>query len=143
MVLPEWGIAHVKAKIDTGARTSALHAFDIEIFEREGDSWARFALHPWQRSGEDSVVVEAAVLDHRHIRSSSGAAHLRPVVETTIVLAGEARTVEMTLTRRDEMGFRMLIGRQALTPRYVVDPGKSYLGGRPTKSIRSRNHGRS
>ncbi len=140
--LPDWGVPWVKAKIDTGARTSAVHAFDIELFDREGVRWARFAIHPWQDTSEDAVVAEAPLVDHRAVRSSSGAQRERPVVRTSMQLAGRIVPIEVTLTRRDEMGFRMLIGRQALRRTYVVDPARSYLGGRPSREIRRRNRGR-
>jgi hypothetical protein len=142
VALPDWGVMAIKAKIDTGARTSALHAFDIETIERDGASWARFAIHPWQDSAADMVTVEAPLVERRQVRSSSGAARVRPVVLTTVELAGHAVPIEVTLTRRDEMGFRMLIGRQALRRRYVVDPARSYVGGRPSRDIIDRNRGR-
>jgi hypothetical protein len=142
VALPEWGVPAIKAKIDTGARTSALHAFDVETIERDGAPWTRFAIHPWQDSRADDVVIEAPLLERRSVRSSSGAARLRPVVLTTVELAGLRVPIEVTLTRRDEMGFRMLIGRQALRRRYVVDPARSYLGGRPPQEVRAKNRGR-
>lgn len=142
VALPDWQVPWMKAKIDTGARTSAVHAFGIEAIERGGQRWARFAIHPWQDSSADEVVVEAPLVDHREVRSSSGSAGERPVVRTTIALAGQEVPIEVTLTRRDEMGFRMLIGRQALRRHYVVDPARSYLGGRPERQIRRRNRGR-
>ncbi len=141
MSLPDWGVAHLKAKVDTGARTSSLHAFGLEWFDRDGRPWVRFEIHPWQRSTADAVIAETAVVATRDIRSSSGEVEHRPVVRTSLVLAGRRVTAEVTLTRRDEMGFRMLIGREALRRRFVVDPGVSYLGGRPDKSIRRRNRG--
>ena len=142
VALPDWGVPWIKAKIDTGARTSALHAFAIETFERDGQAWARFAVHPWQDTAADAVVVEAPLLDRRPVRSSSGTTVIRPVVLTEMVLASRSLPIEVTLTRRDEMGFRMLIGRQALRRRFLVDPARSYLGGRPTRPIRERNRGR-
>ncbi len=142
VALPDWGVGHIKAKIDTGARTSALHAFDIEPFEQDGTAWARFAIHPWQDSSEDVVVVEAPLLGQRSVRSSSGTALSRPVVSTTMRLAEHDVPIEVTLTRRDEMGFRMLVGRRALRRRFVVDPARSYLGGRPDKDIIKRNRGK-
>jgi len=142
LALPDWGVEAIKAKIDTGARTSALHAFDIETFERDGVAQARFAIHPWQDSSSDVVVVEAPLLERRQVRSSSGTARERPVVLTTMELAGRREPIEVTLTRRDEMGFRMLIGRQALRRRYLVNPGRSYLGGKPERAILDRNRGR-
>lgn len=142
VALPDWGVATIKAKIDTGARTSALHAFDVVTVEREGGAWVRFAIHPWQESSRDEVVVEARLVDRRPVRSSSGAAHVRLVVATAVELAGRSVPMEVTLTRRDEMGFRLLVGRQALRGAYVVDPSRSYLGGQPPREIRQRNRGR-
>ena len=141
VAFPTWGVEAVKAKVDTGARTSAMHAFDLESFERDGAPWVRFAVHPWQRSSEDEIVVEAARIDHRTITSSSGTRTDRPVVRSRIDIAGEAFDVELTLTRRDEMGFRLLIGREALRQRFVVDPARSYLGGKPSRAVRRRNRG--
>lgn len=137
--LPVWDVAHMKAKVDTGARTSSLHAFGLEWFDRDGSPWVRFEVHPWQRSTADSVIAEAAVVATRDVKSSSGDVEHRPVVHTSVVLAGRAVIAEVTLTRRDEMGFRMLVGREALRNRFVIDPGVSYLGGRPDKSVRRRN----
>lgn len=141
IALPGWNVDYLKAKIDTGARTSSLHAFGLEWFDLAGSPWVRFEIHPWQRSTDDSVIAEAAVIATRDVRSSSGDVDHRPVVHASIVLAGLPLTAEVTLTRRDEMGFRMLIGREALRGRFVVDPGVSYLGGRPDRSIRRRNRG--
>lgn len=140
--LPEWDVAHLKAKVDTGARTSSLHAFDLEHFDRDGADWVRFEIHPWQRSVDDSVVAEAAVTATRDVKSSSGDVEHRPVVRTTVTIAGRPVAAEITLTRRDDMGFRMLIGREALRRRFVVDPGVSYTGGRPPTTVRSKNRGR-
>ena len=136
--LPLLGVAHVKAKVDTGARTSALHAEDLELFDRDGEPWARFHVLPHQRSDDDPVTATARVVDEREVRSSSGATDHRPVILTEIQLVGTTVTAEVTLTTRDEMGFRMLIGREALRGRFVVDPGRSYLGGRPPRRVRHR-----
>lgn len=132
---------YLKAKIDTGARTSSLHAFDLERFDRDDTEWVRFEIHPWQRTTVDGIVAEARVAAWRPVRSSSGNIDERPVVTTTMVIAGTAVVAELTLTRRDEMGFRMLIGREAIRTRFLVDPGASYRGGRPDKSVRQRNRG--
>jgi hypothetical protein len=137
--LPDWGVEHMKAKIDTGARTSAMHAFALERFEQDGRPWVRFEVHPWQRSAVDEVVVETPLLSERRVTSSSGASDVRPVVRTAITLVGRTLPIEVTLTRRDTMGFRMLIGRQALRRTFVVDPAASYLGGRPPLETRRRN----
>lgn len=142
VALPEWDIPAIKAKIDTGARTSAMHAFAPESFERDGRPWVRFAIHPWQRSRDDEVVVEAPRLDHRVVTSSSGSRTDRPVVLARFEIAGRSFDAELTLTRRDEMGFRMLVGREALRRRFVVDAARSYVGGRPPREVRRRNRSR-
>lgn len=143
VALPDLDLDWVKAKIDTGARTSALHAFDVEEFERDGADWVRFRVKPWQDSSEDAVRVELPVHDRRAVRSSSGHAATRLVVRLRIRLVDREITAEVTLTNRDEMGFRMLIGREALRRGYIVDPARSFLGGRPPREIRRRNRGKS
>lgn len=140
--LPQVGVPWIKAKLDTGARSSALHAFDLEEFEKEGSSWVRYSVHPWQRSDADAVSVESRVQDVRTVRSSSGHVEDRYVVLLDLSLAGRVITAEVTLSRRDEMGFRMLVGREALRQGFVVDPARSYLGGRPPVATRRRNRGR-
>ncbi len=131
IALPDLGVAAIKPKIDTGARSSSLHAFNIESFDRDGDAWVRFEIHPFQRDTDTTVRAEAQVLDERLVRSSSGHAALRPVILTAIELGGRRWSVELTLASRDEMGFRMLLGREALRGRMIVEPGRSYLVGRP------------
>ena len=131
--LPELGIKMTKAKVDTGARSSSLHAFDLEQFERDGENWVRFSIHPVQRSNEQVVAAEAKVLEFRSVRSSSGKASMRPVIVTNVSLLGLAWPVELTLANRDEMGFRMLLGREAFRGRFVVDAGNSYYGGKPKR----------
>ena len=140
--LPGCDVAWVKAKLDTGARSSAIHAFDVEELERDGEPWVRFSIHPWQRSSEDAATVECRVHDRRTVRSSSGHEAERYVVQLEVRLMGRAVTAEVTLTSRDEMGFRMLIGREALRQGFLVDPSRSYLGGRPERAVRRRNRGR-
>lgn len=140
--LPDLGVDWLKAKIDTGARTSSLHAFDIHEFERDGVSWVRFRVKPWQHSQTDAVDVESPVHDRRAVRSSSGHAQERFVVEMLIRLHDREVLAEVTLSNRDEMGFRMLIGREALRQGYVVDPARSFVGGRAPREARRRNRGR-
>jgi hypothetical protein len=142
VALPELGVPWIKAKLDTGARTSAVHAFDLEELERGGETWVRYSVHPWQRSDEDAVVSESRVLDRREIRSSSGHVDERYVVGMAITLVGRTITAEMSLSSRDEMGFRMLVGREALQQGFLVDSSHSYLGGRPRRSVRRKNWGR-
>jgi hypothetical protein len=140
--LPHLDTPWIKAKIDTGARSSALHAFGLERFEREGEPWVRFEIHPWQRSSEDAVAVEAPVTNILVVRSSNGAMEERPVIATTIRIGEREVPVGMTLTRRDEMGFRLLIGRQTLRGHFVVDPDRSFISGRPPRDVLRANRGR-
>ncbi len=131
--LPDFGIETIKAKVDTGARSSSLHAFDLQEFEREGAKWVRFSVHPVQRKNTTTIQIEAPILEYRSVRSSSGRAARRPVVVTNITLLGVTWPVELTLASRDKMGFRMLLGREAFRRRFLVDAGKSYTGGRPKR----------
>lgn len=130
--LPDLGGARVKAKVDTGARTSAIHAWNIEAYDRHGAPWIRFEVHPLQGADQPSLFCDAPVHDERMVRNSSGQAERRFVILTTLSLGGESWPIELSLARRDEMGFRMLIGRTALHRRAVVDPSRSFLsaGGR-------------
>jgi hypothetical protein len=132
--LPQLGIGEIKAKIDTGARSSALHAFDIETFEVDGTSKVRFKVHPKQRNTVITVAAEAEVIDEREVRNSGGKAELRPVILTEVELMGRKWAIELTLTNRELMGFRMLLGRQGVRRRFLIDAGKSYLGRNYRKS---------
>lgn len=143
MQLPDVGIPWIKAKLDTGARTSSIHAYATTVFERDGVTWVRFRVRPWQESGEDEVVVECPVHDHRRVRSSSGLVQERYVVLMRVLLVGREVLAEVTLSNRDQMGFRMLIGREALRHGFEVSSARSFLGGRAPKSMRRRNRGRS
>lgn len=136
------GVPWIKAKVDTGAKTSSLHAFDLQEFARDGECWVRFHIHPWQATDEDAVPVELPVLDRRPVRSSSGHVEERYVVRMRMTLARRRITAEVTLTDRDEMGFRMLIGREALAQGFLVDARQSYAGPRPKRATRRRNWGR-
>lgn len=129
VALPDFGVPRIKAKVDTGARTSVLHAFRAHEFVEADTLWARFEIHPEQRSSRDSRTVIAPVVEHRRIRSSNGSVQNRPVIRTTLEILGQQFTIDLTLTNRDEMGFRMLIGRAALRRRFLVDPTRSYYGG--------------
>ena len=127
--LPDLAIPHIKAKVDTGAKTSALHAFYVQPFERDGIPWVRFGVHPLQASLGHVIDCEAPVKDVRRVTDSGGHAEMRPVIETTLSVLGEVRVIELTLTDRENMMFRMLLGRSALKRRFVVDSGKSFLLG--------------
>ncbi|HWV49659.1 MAG TPA: RimK/LysX family protein [Microbacterium sp.] len=141
--LPDAGVDWIKAKIDTGARTSSLHAYDVEEFQREGEDWVRFRVKPWQESQDDATIVECPIHDRRRVRSSSGHQQDRIVVLLAIRLVDRLVVSEVTLSNRDEMGFRMLIGREALRRGFLIDPARSFLGGRAPKEMRRRNRGRS
>jgi hypothetical protein len=124
--LPELGIKTIKAKIDTGARSSALHALHVEAFERDRQNMVRFQVRPKQRNN-DTISTEAELLEWRQVRNSGGQTQLRPVIRTTVKLGSQQWAIELTLTNRDVMGFRMLLGREALRKRFLVNPGRSYL----------------
>lgn len=133
--LPDLAIEAIKVKVDSGARSSSLHAFDMNEFERDGRSFVRFRVHPFQRNTLSTISAEAELLDMRLVRNpgAGGREELRPVVLTTIGLGGQRWPIELTLTRRDTMGFRMLLGRQAVRGRFVIDPGRSYITGKQSR----------
>ncbi len=124
--LPDLGLPPIKAKIDTGARVSALHAFRIRLFQTGDNPYVEFFVHPVQHRKNPEFRCTAPLLDERYIRSSNGRRELRFVVETNLRIGSMIAPIELTLTNRDEMGFRMLVGRQALRKHFIVDPGRSY-----------------
>jgi len=131
VTLPDLGINRIKAKVDTGARSSALHTFKLETFEENGIARVRFSIHPLQgntRIGRDCV---ATLLDERNVTDSGGHTELRPVILTTVQLGSLSKQIEITLTNRENMKFRMLLGRTAMCGSVVVDPAGSYLLGKP------------
>lgn len=140
--LPDVGVEWLKAKVDTGAQTSSLHAFGMKEFTRGGSPWVRFEIHPWQRSSEDAVQVELPVHDRRRVRSSSGHAEKRVVALMDVRVLDQVIATEVTLTRRDAMGFRMLLGRELLAKGFLVDASGSYLGGKPPRAVRNANRRR-
>jgi hypothetical protein len=139
--LPDIDVPWIKAKLDTGAQTSSLHASGIRPFDRDGEDWVRFRVRPWQDSTDDSVVVELPVQDRRNVRSSNGQVQERIVVRMRIVLMDRTIRTDVTLSNRSSMGFRMLIGRRALRRGFDVSSADSYLGGRPSRDVRRRNRG--
>lgn len=125
--LPGLGIDKINAKIDTGARTSCLHAFKVESFKKDEALWVRFWIHPIQRNSDVEVVCEAKVLDERIVRDSGGHEESRYVIESEVSIGGQTWPIEITLTNRENMAFRMLLGRTAMHDRIIVDPVESFL----------------
>lgn len=127
--LPGLGVEHIKAKVDTGARTSALHAFETELYHERGVKQVRFKLHPWQKRTDIEQVCTAEVIDKRMVSDSGGHRERRLVIATEVCLGDHCWPIEITLTSRDNMQFRMLLGRTAIRGLYAVDPVASYLVG--------------
>ncbi|MBF0628387.1 MAG: ATP-dependent zinc protease [Magnetococcales bacterium] len=125
--LPDFGVERIKTKIDTGARTSALHALEPTQFVRDGKSLVQFRLHPVQRKSKPELLCEAPLVDCRSVISSGGHIEHRFVILTQILLGERLILAEVTLTNRTLMGFRMLVGRTTIGRKFLVDPGRSFL----------------
>jgi len=132
--LPELGLTHIKAKVDTGAKTSCLHAFSVEPFTKENQQWVRFGMHPNQNDGDIEIFCEARVKDERNVTDSGGHTEKRYVISTQLVIDSQQWPIELTLTNRDTMQFRMLLGRTAMKQKIIVNPGKSYMLGEPSQA---------
>jgi len=134
---PELGIPAIKARVDSGAKTSALHAINIAPFVKEGINWVKFDINPIQNNLKTVIHCEALLIDKRVVKSSSGFREQRYVIQTEIKIGDEIWKIEMTLTNRDSMGFRMLLGREAMSGRILVDPERNYLLGQTsTESLK-------
>jgi len=127
--LPELGIDAIRAKVDTGARSSALHVDSMALFDRDGVDWVRFSIHPGD--GCPEVTAQAPVIDRRRVTDSGGHATLRVFIATTLSLAGRRQRIEINLTNRRNMLFPMLLGRTALEGAYLVDPSRSFTSQQP------------
>ena len=130
VALPELGLPHIKAKVDTGAKTSAIHAYNLTTFERKNATWIRFWIHPLPKREDISVMCEAPALEQRVVSDSGGHKERRWVIATMITIGDTEHRIEITLTNRREMKFRMLLGRAVLAG-FLIDTNKSYLLGRP------------
>lgn len=135
LALPQLGIPAIKAKVDTGARTSCLHTHAYEEFEKEGGVWIKFAIHPLQKTNNPLLYAESPLVDKRMVRDSGGHKELRPVIKTPIVLAGQQWEIEITLSNRESMLFRMLLGRTAMLGKITVNPALSYVTGEPAPRV--------
>lgn len=132
--IPDLGVTEIKAKVDTGADNSSLHAFNIERFTADGVDMVRFEIHPRQRKRKPSIECVTEVATERKVKNPGGRAEIRPVIRTVIVVAGEKLEALVNLTTRDEMTFRMLLGRRTVREHFLVDPGRSYIGERPSRN---------
>lgn len=129
--LPDLGITEMKAKIDTGADNSSLHAFNLTRIEVDGVPHVRFEVHPRQRKRKPALRCQAEVVMERKVKNPGGRTELRPVIRTRLIVAGREIDALVNLTVRDEMTFRLLLGRRTIRRQFLVDPGKSYVGPRP------------
>jgi hypothetical protein len=134
LALPELNIERIKAKIDTGARSSALHAFAIEPYRKGGQRWVMFAIHPIQKHTDSVIECHARIKDRRFVSDSGGHKQRRYVIESQLLLGHSLISAEITLTNRDNMQFRMLLGRTAMNGRFIIDPSASYVQGKPNNN---------
>ena len=135
---PDLSIYAIKARVDSGAKTSSIHAFNIKTFERNDAQWVSFEVHPLQKNATTVVRCEALVIGRRIIKSSNGTSEKRTVIATLFSIGDKSWPVELTLTNRDNMGYRMLLGREAMKGRILVDPAKSCcLGSLSSATIKS------
>ena len=127
--LPELGVEKMRAKIDTGAATSAIHVSHFRMLKtkKKGSAKVEFRVHPVQHRSHPAIIARAALVEHRHVRSSVGHLTERPVIKTILKMGESSWPIELTLVNRDIMSFRMLIGREAIKGRYLVNPGRSHL----------------
>ncbi|NBL65192.1 30S ribosomal protein S6--L-glutamate ligase [Flavobacterium sp. NST-5] len=132
---PQLGIPTIKARVDSGAKTSALHALNISPFTKDGQNWVKFDINPIQNNHRTIIHCEAPLIDKRIVKSSSGFREQRYVIKTNLEFGDNQWPIEMTLTNRDSMGFRMLLGREAMSGRVLVDPEQKYLLGQPSAEM--------
>ena len=133
VALPELGLERIKAKIDTGARTSALHAFSLNPFIENGKDRIRFDIHPTQHDNDTVVTCVADIVDKRQVTDSGGHQEERFVILTPLTIAGQSWPIEITLTERENMLFRMLLGRNALRKHFIINPARSFVTTRAPK----------
>jgi hypothetical protein len=137
--LPDLAIAKVKCKVDTGAKTSSLHAYDVELVRKHGQEYVSFKIHPLQRNTKRVEQCTSKLLEWRQVTDSGGRRTLRPVIVTSIKIGSITKLIEITLIARDEMGFRMLLGREALKKTWIVDPARSFIASKKPKKPKILN----
>ena len=130
VALPDLGLPAIKVKVDTGAKTSALHAFYTEKYRVDGVDMVKFLIHPIQNNYDFQIECQSPIIDFREVIDSGGHREMRYVIETLVVIGNRRWPIELTLTNRDTMRFRMLLGRRAIEGRAMVEPGASYLNGK-------------
>jgi len=140
LALPELGIDWIKAKVDTGARTSSLHAYFLETFKKRGIAYVRFGIHPYQKNKKDTITCEVKIADTRKVTDSGGHVEERIVIVTPVTIGAISWPIELTLTNRETMGFRMLLGRTAVNNRFLVHPGRSYITRKAPKRHKRRKN---
>lgn len=137
VALPELNVRKIKAKIDTGARSSSIHAFDVETYHENEIERVRFSIHPMQTRDDIFIDADVPILERRLVKSSNGEVSQRIVIRTTLMIRKQPMQVDLTLANRDAMGFRMLVGREAIRTRFLVDSGASFLAGRLSRKKKS------
>ena len=138
--LPQLNIPAIKVRVDSGAKTSALHAVNIIPFKKDGDPWVRYEVHPIQNEGKTTIYCESPVMDKRKVKSSSGYGEIRYVIKTVLAIAKSSWEIEITLTNRDSMGYRMLLGRQAMAGKMMVDPEAAFQLGELSNQILKQHY---
>lgn len=139
---PDLGIPAIKARVDSGAKTSSIHAFNVQKFRRQGETWVSFEVHPVQNNRRTVVRCERPIIDKRVVKSSSGISETRYVILATLKLDDQAWEIELTLANRDSMGYRMLLGREAMSGRMLVDPALSFCLGQVTSDSLNKHYGK-
>ncbi|MFT5465403.1 MAG: hypothetical protein ACI8UO_000497 [Verrucomicrobiales bacterium] len=129
LTLPDLGISRIKAKTDTGARSSALHTHDYRVFTENGIEMVRFHIHPLKKANSEELECILPVSGFREVKDSGGHSELRPFIKTTAKIGDIEWTIDVSLTNRERMKFRMLLGRAAISDHFIVDPSQSYLLG--------------
>jgi len=140
VTLPSLSVPRIKAKLDSGARSSAIHAFDIQTYQEDGIDMVRFSIHPRQNSEKPQIDTVMPIHDRRNVRSSNGVSEQRIVVRANLGIAGTEFPIDLTLTNRDAMGFRLLLGREAMRGRILIDPERSYMCGSLRPIVKLKIH---